>query len=84
MAGALWQLLAESYAKEENWAQALDATRETLKLDPFNLVSRELLIRCLIQRGDKIGARTELKGYLTLLPPQERDATRSMLEPLLR
>jgi hypothetical protein len=79
----MWQyrsMLGEALAQKGDWEGAAAASREALRLEPVNLPSRQLLLRCYLQLGDKTGAREELEACVGLLRPTNRQEFRRWVE----
>jgi Flp pilus assembly protein TadD len=75
------QGLAESYAQAGNWDKALEAVQAVLELDAFDFAALQMVIRCHVRRGDKKQALALVNRYQELLPVNEREALRRLLEP---
>ena len=53
---------------------------DVLELDAFNLPARLIMIRSLLQLGDKNRAKAEADIYQSLLPSEEREAFRGWMD----
>jgi len=64
--------LARLFVLRQEWRKAADEAQATLKLNPFHLEARKLLIVCYHQQGDKARARAEFDHLLKLNPPDKQ------------
>jgi tetratricopeptide (TPR) repeat protein len=68
--------LAHGYAGNEEWAKARDASLQVLRLQPFHLDNRKLLVACYLQLGDREQARREFDLLLSLNPSDREQLQR--------
>ena len=78
------QNLAAVAALSKDWPGAVSACREALKINPASLPTRDLLIACYLQLGDRPKAQAELDVMLLLVPPQEQEKLRRRFPVLTR
>jgi tetratricopeptide (TPR) repeat protein len=60
-------------AKREAWAEAGAAAADWVRLDPFSPEARAARVTCLLNLGDKAGARAEFAVLEALAPPNLRE-----------
>ena len=68
-----WQshgYLGQALAVGQQWPAAVQACRTALRLNPFEVRVRMLLIDCLVRGGNRPEARAEFDTLLRLQPPQ--------------
>ena len=58
---------AKNFCRED-WTGARNACQTWLRLDPGNVEARRLWIACLLESGDKVGARKEMEIVRRLRP----------------
>jgi hypothetical protein len=75
--------LAQALADRNELTSAVAECRSALRLDPFEVRTRMLLIDCLGHLGEKDQARTEFERLLALKPPQP-DRLRQWFDELMR
>ena len=63
--------LARLFVLRQEWRKATDEAQAALKLNPFHLEARKLLVVCYHQLGDKARARAEFDHLLELNPPDK-------------
>jgi predicted CXXCH cytochrome family protein len=63
--------LSRLFILRQEWAQAMDEARFVLRLNPFHIGARKLLVVCLQGKGDLPGARAEFNRLLELNPPNQ-------------
>jgi tetratricopeptide (TPR) repeat protein len=68
--------LAHQLAKSGRWQEAEDACRNALRINPFNVVSRTILIECDFHKGSPQQARIELDTLLEFDPPNREGLLR--------
>jgi hypothetical protein len=61
--------VAKIHADRGEWAEALTACREALRLNPAGVESRTLLVQCLVRTDQVEQARTEFATLMALKPP---------------
>jgi Flp pilus assembly protein TadD len=61
--------LARLFIIRKEWASAVDESREVLRLNPFHLEARKVLIVCYQQMRDMPKARAEFRRLMELNPP---------------
>jgi tetratricopeptide (TPR) repeat protein len=61
--------LARLFIIREEWSSAVDESREVLRLNPFHLEARKVLIVCYQQIPDPQNARAEFRRLMELNPP---------------
>jgi predicted CXXCH cytochrome family protein len=61
--------LARLFIIREEWASAVDESREVLRLNPFHTEARKILIVCYQQMRDPQNARAEFRRLMELNPP---------------
>jgi len=64
--------LARLFIIREEWSSAVDESREVLRLNPFHLEARKVLIVCYQQMRDQRNARAEFRRLMELNPPNPR------------
>ena len=76
-----------SYAKvlhqRREWAKAIVACREAIRLDPTNSASRRLLAACLVAHGEPDKAASELR-VLKAMSPKSKDELQRWFDSLPR
>jgi Flp pilus assembly protein TadD len=72
--------LAQLRARRQEWPQVRAECQAVLRGDPFNAEARLLLVRCLLQAGDKEQARTELDTAAALQPARAAEWRRWFAE----
>jgi hypothetical protein len=75
--------IAVAHVRKRDWAQAVDAARQALQLEPAHAEARKILVRSLAERGDKEQARREF-DLLMSLKPADADALRRWADVYLR
>jgi Flp pilus assembly protein TadD len=65
--------LALACFQDRDWPTAGEVCRKTLELDPADLETRKLLVRCYLRLGNTAAARAELLTLLSLDPPDRND-----------
>jgi Tfp pilus assembly protein PilF len=70
------QRLAKSLGRKEQWQKARDACAVALRINPFNLETRMLLVYCLVKNGDGARASAEFKTLLAMNPPEKEKLNR--------
>jgi hypothetical protein len=65
--------LAGAVAKAGAWAEARAECREWVRLDPFSVEARTLLVKCLLAADDRPGARAEFARLEALRPDNLED-----------
>jgi hypothetical protein len=73
---------AQLLLRRREWAQAADACRAALRLNPAHAKARMLLIEALIRSGDRTRAQVEFDAFLAASPPQRQDELRRWRESL--
>ena len=71
----LWEMLGEAEVMSANGEvtpDAVEAFRQTVRLDPVNASARFNLARARIKSGDKAGGIADWKALLADLPPDDR------------
>src|SRR5207249_12294717 len=68
--------LARLFVLRQEWRHAADEAQAVLKLNPFHLEARKLLVICCHQLGDKTRARKEFGHLLELNPPDQKSLHR--------
>jgi tetratricopeptide (TPR) repeat protein len=68
--------LARLFVVREEWQKAADEAQAVLRLNPFHLEARKLLVVCYHQLGDKAHARAEFDHLLELNPPDPQSLHR--------
>ncbi len=68
--------LALAQAASRDWKGAADACKEALRLNPFDLPVRRLLLRSYLHLGQRQAARAELEIILGFDPPDRDDLLR--------
>jgi Tfp pilus assembly protein PilF len=71
--------LGRAYAAHQDWRRAAQELEASLRLDPFDLKARELLLRCYLETGQQERAREEYRRLLGFNPPN-CDALRERYE----
>jgi tetratricopeptide (TPR) repeat protein len=74
--------LARLLARRREWREGSEQCQAALRLDPFHLEARLLLVRCSLRLGDRDRARTELDRLAGLNPQQEIALRRWFAEEL--
>jgi tetratricopeptide (TPR) repeat protein len=69
-------LLASVHSLRRDWTESRQACRDALRLDPFSVAGRKLLIRVLLHGGEKDQARAELDQLLRLEPTHAEELRR--------
>jgi Flp pilus assembly protein TadD len=75
--------LASLHFQVRDWKAAADACSEALRLNPVDVRTRTLLVRCLLRLEKPEAARTELQTLLALDPPG-REQLLQWFAPLVR
>jgi cytochrome c-type biogenesis protein CcmH/NrfG len=75
--------LAQALAVGRLWPEAVEACRAAVRLNPFDVRVRMLLIDCLVRKGERAEARAEFDALLGLRPPQP-ERLRQWFDELLR
>jgi tetratricopeptide (TPR) repeat protein len=70
--------LAMAEAANRNWKAAASACREALRLNPFAVTLRRLLLRSYLHLGERDAARAELEIILGFDPPDRDDLLRML------
>jgi hypothetical protein len=81
-----WQshgFFGQTLAFRKQWPAAADECRAALRLDPFQVPTRMLLIDCLVHMGEEKQARAEFDTLLALRPP-DLDRLRRWFDELTR
>jgi Flp pilus assembly protein TadD len=81
-----WQYhygLAAAHAHQHNWHSATHAAEQALRLNPFALEARRLLVECYLALGRTAEARAEFDRLLGFRPP-DADALRERYAGRLR
>jgi hypothetical protein len=68
------QILASVHAQNQEWRSAVQECEATLKLNPAHLLTRQLLVMCLIREGSKARAQAEFDVLLGMSPPKQQEA----------
>ena len=68
--------LAHQLARSGRWQEAEEACRAALRINPFNVVSRTILIECDFHKGSPQQARVELDTLLEFDPPNREGLLR--------
>jgi hypothetical protein len=76
-----YALQAEALAGKRDWQSSVDQARAALKLNPAQREYRKLLLRSLLQLGEKTDARRELAVYELFRTP-DAEALRQRLDAL--
>jgi predicted CXXCH cytochrome family protein len=61
--------LARLFIIRKDWTDAINESREALRLNPFHIEARKLLVVCYEQMNDKRNARAEFNRLMELNPP---------------
>jgi hypothetical protein len=81
-----WQThgyLAQALAIRRQWPEAVRQCREALRINPFEMRTRMLLIDCLVHSNDLKSARGEFEALLAL-PSSKPESLRQWFDELLR
>jgi Tfp pilus assembly protein PilF len=77
--------VAKLHRDRQEWSLAADACRQGLRLRPFDLDARKLLLQCYVKLQDKDRARSELEIVLGFdLPEPDRKALRDWFADAVR
>jgi tetratricopeptide (TPR) repeat protein len=76
--------LGEVHRQDDNWAAALKAYREALRLNPADLSTRQLVVLSHLRLGQQAEAQKEFDTLLPLNPPQPDVLRRWFAEEMLR
>jgi tetratricopeptide (TPR) repeat protein len=68
--------LASLYFQGRDWPAAAAACRQTLRLNPADLTTRKLFVRCYLRMGDRQAARGELDTLLGFDSPDREELIR--------
>lgn len=68
--------IALVHSQAQDWVDAVEAARESLRLNPWEREARMILIQCLLKNSRTVEARAEFQALLDLDPP-DRDRLQS-------
>jgi Flp pilus assembly protein TadD len=72
--------LAKVYAARQQWNDAAEQCRETLRLNIASWETRTLLVKSLLRLGEKTKAQKEFENLLDFEPPEAEDLRRWFAE----